>query len=459
MRMDGKAHSALENHSELLGKEESGRVAVAVPAQAGQEKPFFSGPLPFIVLLIVGLIGAFATGFLTYRHIMLASNSAGIGDSILCRSDGKINCDAILMTQYSVLFGYVSSAALGLTGFVFVIWCTINALINHRMRKLAWVLLVAYFFAAIGFSWYYMYIMIFEVDHICTWCIVVHFLNAFSLILVVWVSIRKKKDILLVEIAPFWERVYFAVGGVVLSLAVLSVASMVEKSLTFDDLKMQYEELTNDTAIIMAVIRSSPTLEVPINPDDPVYGSPDAPYPIILFADFQCPGCAKIEKSLKDVVDANPGLLRLVYKNYPLSKECNNAVIAQRDFHPLACTAARAAYAAYLLGGSKAFWQYGELLFANQKRLKNDKWTAYAEQLNLDVNRFTELMKPDSPAGRKVQEDVSLGLKLHLNATPKMFFEGKRLPDNFGTAYLVDALEELLRDNHPEAKDVRLIRR
>ncbi|MBI5570584.1 MAG: thioredoxin domain-containing protein [Desulfomonile tiedjei] len=457
--MDGKAHSALEKHSELLRKEESGPVAVAVPVQAGQEKPFFSGPLPFVVLLIVALIGVFATSFLSYRHIMLVSNSAGIGDSILCRSDGRVSCDAILMTDYAVLFGYISSAALGLAGFVFVLWCTINALFNHRMRKLAWVLLVAYFFAAIGFSWYYMYIMIFQVDHICTWCIVVHILNAFALILVVWVSIRKKGDILLREIAPLGERVYFVIGGVVLSLAVLSAATMAEKSLTFDDLKMHYEELANDNAVIMAVIRSSPTLEVPVSPEDPVYGSPRAPYPIILFADFQCPGCAKIERSLKDVVDANPGLLRLVYKNYPLSKDCNDAVIAQRDFHPLACTAARAAYAAYLLGGPKAFWTYGELLFANQKRLRDDQWIGYAKQLNLDVNKFTELMKPDSPAAKKVQEDVKLGLKLQLNATPKIFFEGKRLPDNFGTAYLVDALEELLRDNHPEAADVRLLRR
>ena len=144
---------------------------ISAPTVAG---PYFAGRSPFVFLLVIALIGTFATGFLTYRHIALTSHFGAAGESALCPAHGNVNCDAILQTDYAVLFGYFSSAALGLAGFVFVLWLLINALLNQRIRKLSWTFLVVYFFAAIGFSWYYAYIMMFEVDFICTWCIVVH---------------------------------------------------------------------------------------------------------------------------------------------------------------------------------------------------------------------------------------------------------------------------------------------
>ena len=52
---------------------------------------------------------------------------------------GKINCDAILLTEYSDILGYFSSAVLGLMGFVFVLWCVVNVIFNERIRKLSWV--------------------------------------------------------------------------------------------------------------------------------------------------------------------------------------------------------------------------------------------------------------------------------------------------------------------------------
>jgi protein-disulfide isomerase/uncharacterized membrane protein len=421
-------------------------------------RPFFLGRSPFVLLLILALIGTFAAAFLTYRHVMLESHFATFGQSFLCGAGGKINCDAILMSEYAVLFGFVSSAALGLTGFTFVLWNVICGVFNDRIRKVSWVLLVAYFFAAIGFSWYYIYVMAFEVDFICTWCIVVHVMNLLSLIVVLTVSIGNRQAFLLKEIATLSERVYFVAGGVLLSLLVFALAGMAEKALRFEDLKVQYEELVNDTSLVLAIIRSSPTYDVPIGPEDPVFGSPGAPYAIVLFSDFQCPACAKAEKLLREIVLRNKEALKLVYKNYPLSKECNTVILAQTDFHPMACQAARAAYSAYLLGGSAAFWAYGDLLFANQKHLKKRLWTTFAGELKLDVNKFSELMEPDSPADKKVRDDVKLGLGLQLNGTPKIFFEGKRIPDNFAVGYLTDTLEELIRSNHPEQQDLRLNR-
>lgn len=418
------------------------------------EGPYFTGMAPFVLLLLLSLVGTFAAGFLTYRHVLLASSTGVIEESFLCRADGSVNCDALLRTEFSILFGYFPSAVLGLTGFIFALWFILNGLLNQRARKIAWTFLVLYFFAAIGFSWYYAYLMVFEVDFICTWCIVVHVVNLLSLIIVLVVAIRNRRKFLIREISTLAERIYLIAGGVLISVLVFTAAMLCETSFSFEDVKDQFEELANDPLVIQAVLEGSPDYKIPIHAEDPVYGSPSAPYPIIFFSDFKCPVCARQERFLKRLVEKNPKVLRLVFINYPLSKECNPAVL--HDLHPMACVTARAAYAAFLLGGAKAFWAYGEMLFENQKKLKPAMLTTFAEKLNLNVSKFRDLMKPDSVAAKKVEQDTEVGIELNLTSTPQIFFLGKRIPEMFQGEFLVEAMEGLIVAKHPDQKEIDL---
>jgi uncharacterized membrane protein/protein-disulfide isomerase len=429
-----------------------------VPAEKKAES-FFMGRIPFFVLLIPALIGTFATGFLTYRHIVLTSHVGAVGQSFLCRADGKIDCDSLLLTDYAILFEYFPAAVLGLMGFAFVLWCTINALVNERMRKISWGFITLYFVAAIGFSWYYIYIMMVVVDYICTWCIVSHLMNLLSLIVVFVVTIRYRRSFSLQDTSTFGERFYFVFGGIAVSLLIFFGSGMVERSLSFNDAKAKYEDLANDPAVLLAVIKSSPNYEVPITPADPMFGFPTAPHPIVMFSDFQCPVCPKIESMLRQLVALNPDVLKLVFKNYPLSKGCNAGIIDPGNKHAMACEAARAAYAAFLLGGGRAFGAYADLLFTNQNHLKSESWLEFAQKVGLDPSKFQDLMEPDSLAAKKVAEDVELGVKVRLTATPQIFFEGKKIPETFKGEYLVDTLEELIRTNHPEKKDLQLKRK
>ena len=250
-----------------------------------EKQPYFASRFPFLVLLVPAVIGTFATGFLTYRHILLSSHVGEVGQSFLCRADGRIDCDYVLLTDYATLFGYIPSAVLGLMGFTFVFWCVISGLANGRVRKIAWALLVIYFFAAIVFSGYYTYIMMFEVDLICTWCIVAHVMNLFSLIAVVGVAIKRRQAFSCPDISTLGERFFFVTGEIAISLLVFFVAGMWEKSLRFDDAKAKLEGLVNDPAATPAP-KGAPSYEVPVTPADPVFGSPAAPYPIINLATF-----------------------------------------------------------------------------------------------------------------------------------------------------------------------------
>ncbi len=455
--MNERARTGSSNLISRWWQKRQARIASLSEEVAKDDGPYFSGRGPLFALLLLALIGTFATGFLTYRHVLLAGHSSAIGESVLCRADGRVNCDAILQSEYADVLGYIPSSVLGLMGFAFVLWCLVNGLLNERVRKIAVAVLVLYFFTAIGFSWYYVYLLVFEVDYICTWCIVVHVVNLLSFIVLLTVAIRNRRKFLLPEISTRGERTYFVFGGVLLSLLVLAAAGQWEKALSFDDAKAKYEELANDLVVIRAVMRAAPDYDVPVSPADPVYGSRSASHAIIFFSDFQCPVCARTEKSLKDLVNLNPGALRLVYKNYPLSKECNPELLG--DLHPMACQAAQAAYAAFLLGGDRAFWEYADMLFSHRAQLGNRPWLTLAEKVRLDPRRFQELMKPDSDAAKKVKEDMEAGIKLGIVATPQIFFEGKRIPENLRGAFLIDALEDLIRSGDPARKNFELKKR
>jgi protein-disulfide isomerase len=286
---------------------------------------------------------------------------------------------------------------------------------------------------------------------------VVHVVNLLSLIFVVVVSIRKRKEFLLPEISTIGERAYFVGVGLLISLSVFFASGMVEKSLSFDDAKTKYEEVANDPVVINAILKASPDYQIPLSARDPIYGSPSAPYPIVLFSDFQCPICAETEKFVRRLVDMNPNAVKVVYKNYPLSIECNQFLLG--NLHPMACLAARAAYAAFLMGGQKSFWAYADLLFNHQRQLKTNPWLDFAKQIGLEPGKFQELMNSGSPADKKVAEDVALGTKLRLQATPQMFFEGKKIPGNLKGEFFIDTLEQLVRAHNPNSPDFKLKRR
>ena len=50
----------------------------------------------------------------------------------------------------------------------------------------------------------------------------------------------------------------------------------------------------------------------------PVRGPAQAPITVVLFSDFECPFCGRVETTLAALEAAYPGKIRLVWKNFPL---------------------------------------------------------------------------------------------------------------------------------------------
>ena len=106
------------------------------------------------------------------------------------------------------------------------------------------------------------------------------------------------------------------------------------------------------------------------------------------------------------------------------------------DVHPHAQLAAEAAEAAADQG---AFWEMHDLLLENQDALRPDDLVAYAEQLDLDVERFTDSLREHTGAAR-VAEDVDSADLGGVSGTPTFFINSRRQHGAYDIASLSAAV-------------------
>jgi protein-disulfide isomerase len=153
----------------------------------------------------------------------------------------------------------------------------------------------------------------------------------------------------------------------------------------------------------------TPRYDVPVD-DDPALGPQDAPITIIEFSDYECPFCEKFHnETFQRLLDAYPGQIRFVYRDFPLN-----------SIHPNAVSAAEAANCANEQG---VFWEFHDLLFSMRRGLSVQAYTGYAEELAVDVEAFQACL--DSGRFRdEVQSDFEFAARMGVRSTPTFFVNG-----------------------------------
>ena len=152
-------------------------------------------------------------------------------------------------------------------------------------------------------------------------------------------------------------------------------------------------------------------LYVDFDPErDHVRGPVDAPVTVVEYGDFECEYCGQAEPVVRELL-REFGDVAYVWRHLPLT-----------DVHPHAQLAAEAAEAAADQG---AFWEMHDLLLDHQDALRPDDLVGYAEQLGLDLDRFTAALREHAGAGR-VAEDVDGAELSGVSGTPTFFINGRR---------------------------------
>jgi len=148
-----------------------------------------------------------------------------------------------------------------------------------------------------------------------------------------------------------------------------------------------------------------------VDPDrDHVRGPVDAPVTVVEYGDFECPYCGRAEGAIRDLL-RDFADVRYVWRHLPLT-----------DVHPYAQLAAEASEAAADQG---AFWEMYDLLLEHQDALRTGDLVRYAEQLGLDVERFTQALRARTGAAR-IAEDVDGADLSGVSGTPTFFVNGQR---------------------------------
>ena len=167
-------------------------------------------------------------------------------------------------------------------------------------------------------------------------------------------------------------------------------------------------------------------------------GDPDAPVTLMEFADYQCPGCAFFALQIKPQLREDfiePGQLRFVLHDYPLEQH-GNAFLAAR--------------AAHCAGDQDVYWDYHDILAAQQESwsLQSDprgEFVDYAGAAGADEGEFRECLNSDQHA-ETVTANALLGDQLGVTGTPTVLLSDGGSPQRIEEWGEYDELSAAIRD-------------
>jgi protein-disulfide isomerase len=155
---------------------------------------------------------------------------------------------------------------------------------------------------------------------------------------------------------------------------------------------------------------------VPVDSKDPVWGNRTAPVTIVVYSDFQCPFCSRVEATMDQVKTTyGKDKVRVIWKSNPL------------PFHQNAKPASEAAEGVFQMAGSDAFWKFHAAAFKNQSALTTENFIKWAKEAGVkDEAKFKQGLEAHTWAA-KVDKDLAQGKAAGVNGTPHFLINGVAL--------------------------------
>jgi len=176
------------------------------------------------------------------------------------------------------------------------------------------------------------------------------------------------------------------------------------------------------------ILITPPPLNVALD-GAPVRGSTTAPVTIVEFSDFQCPFCARVQPELVKVRETYKDQVKIVFKDFPLD-----------NIHP---NARKAAEASRCAGEQGKYWEYHDVLFANNDALGVPNLKKFAADLKMDPTQFNTCLDSGKYAAA-VTKDTAEGAQAGVSGTPAFFINSRPISGAQPFASFQDLIDEAL---------------
>jgi protein-disulfide isomerase/uncharacterized membrane protein len=380
---------------------------------------------PAAAAILIAL-GTGCCAYLLARHFAIAGTTFGTLD--ICQAIFGGDCDSAIRSELAVQFG-IPLAGWGIVHFAMVATALLLAFrLGSTFVAAGTLAALALCIIAAGLGIILTAMMLTGIAAFCPLCVIVHVINV-ALVPVVFLAAGQP----LRELTrSFRSGIGYLVGRDVQDrlLARWTLLGLVTTALVgivaYQWILIEADRRAIGTKApitlkeVLAEFDAGKVYEIPVTSDDPRLGDVTGPLRLVVFSDFQCPACQRFAQAVAHIRDHHPQL-SIVFKHYPLGKECNSAI--RVDLHPLSCGAACAAEAARRQG---KFWEYHDALFSSEVELAADALRSIAERIGLDVARFDADLR-DATTKAKVEADVQLGKKLQIVGTPTAFLNNRPL--------------------------------
>lgn len=148
---------------------------------------------------------------------------------------------------------------------------------------------------------------------------------------------------------------------------------------------------------------------MPVEDNEHILGNKKAPITLIAYMDFESPACHEIYNLLKETIQINKNLVRLIFRHFTF-----------KQINPHAYDAALASEAA---GKQGKFWEIADIFFANPIALTDANIIIIAKKLNLDIYQFDADMNSNETRD-KLDNNLKSAIKYGVNSAPTIFING-----------------------------------
>ncbi|MCG6151814.1 thioredoxin domain-containing protein [Leptospira bandrabouensis] len=201
-----------------------------------------------------------------------------------------------------------------------------------------------------------------------------------------------------------------------------------------------------DSAEIQSKIAAyfqEPTLGIKVE-GYPFIGKKEAPITIVKYADYNCGHCMHTSHILHTVLSEYDGMVRVVYKNFPLDGTCNRLMQQPRP-GATSCVAAIAAICADKQGKFEPMYRG---LYDNLEKgvaHSGSSVVNLANSIGLNVNSLKACMA-SKDAQNQLNAEIDEAEKLNIQSTPSLYVNDRKIESGTpNPIFLKSLLEQIIQ--------------